>query len=366
MRARLAGMLIVTAVLAVLVVGLSNRANAQGQIPKSQTITFYGEIFISGGADPNGMEITARIEDWESKPVIVGKPVDDIYTLRDNYEFIFIDAPVELVGKEIVFWLEGQVRADQTSLFVFFDQFGNVKLDWPLPQLRQHNLRFPFAPVPTPTPTTVPPTPTSTPVVLAATFYEGRVRAGSVPPPDGTLIYAVIDDYVTEFAQVFGGEYFLTIDPRLEKYDGANVEFFIGSIKAFQSDEFVGGIRKENFLLVFAPLPTATPVPTLTPTPEPTNTPIPTNTPTPTPEPTRTPTPTPTPTVVPTATPTPTPIADTTATVAAAQTVVALQKEAEGGACSIREGGPAGLGNIGLLLAPLALLAWRRFERIAR
>ena len=387
MKARLAGMLIVTAVLAGLIVGFGEQVNAQEGLPKSQTITLYGEVFISGDVDPNGMVVIARIDDWESEPITIGVPIEGEYTVKDNYQFIYIDAPVELVGRDIVFWLEDQVQADEQTPFAFLpttvdifgvEQFVYINgelvktLDWGLPQLRRLDLRFPFAPVPTATPTPIPASPTATPVVLAPSFYEGNVRAGSLPPPDGTLIYAVIDDYVTEFAQVFGGQYFLTIDPNLEKYDGGTVEFFIGDIKAFQSDEFTDGVRKENFLLVFPPLPTPTPTVTPTPTPVPTetpvptNTPIPTSTPTPTPEPTRTPTPTPTPTVVPSATPTPTPIADVTATAEAIETVVAELVAAEGGACSIREGGPAGLGNIALLLAPLALLAWRRIERSAR
>ena len=381
MKARLAGMFVVTAVLASLFAGLGRPASGQ-EFPPNQTLTFYGEVLISGGTDPDGMVITARIDDWESKPIVVGNP------LEGSYQFIFIDAPLELVGNEIVFWLDDQVQADEKSIFAFLpttkDPAGNdhfiyingqlkMKLDWQLNQQRQLNLRFPSAPIATATPTPVPPTPTSTPVVLGATFYEGRVRAGSIPPPDGTLIYAVIDDYVTTFAQVFGGEYFLTVDPSLGKYDGGTVEFFIGEVKALQSDMFEDGIHKESFLLVFPPLPTPTPTATATPvpteTPTPTNTPVPTSTPTPTPEPTRTPTPTPTPTVLPTATPTPTPIANLTATAAALETAIAegvAAKEAEGGACSIREGGPAGLGNIALLLAPLALFAWRRFEREVR
>lgn len=368
MKARLAGMLILTAVLASLIAWPTWRVSAQ-DIPVSQTITLHGEVSIAGGADPNGMEVTARIGAWESKPVVIGQP------LEDNYQFIFIDAPVGLVGQEIEFWLEDQVQADQTTLFVFFDRFGNIKLDWPLPQLRVQNLHFPAVPVATATPSPIPASPTSTPVVLEATFYEGSIRTGSLPPADGTLVYAVIDDYVSGFAQVFNGQYFLTVDPRLEKYDKGTVEFFIGDIRSFQTDEFESDVRRENFLLVFPPLPTPTPTvtpsPTLVPTntPTPTNTPVPTNTPTPTPEPTRTPTPTPTPTVVPTATPTPTPIANTTATAEALETAIAVGVEAEkseGGACSIREGGPAGLGNVALLLAPLALLAWRRLERKTR
>jgi hypothetical protein len=354
MKARLVGMLIVTAVLAGLIAGLGNRANAQGEIPSIKAITLHGEITISGGVNPNGMTLTARIGDWVSNAVIVGEQAENMYV------GLFIHAPEELVGQDVVFWLDDQVQADEKTPYAFLDQFNNEILEWGLPQLRAQNLRFPFAPLATPTPTIVPPTPTATPVVLAPTFYEGRVRAGSTPPPDGTLIHVVIDDYLSSFASVFSGDYFLTVDPLLEIYDGRPVEFYIGETKALQADVFVEGQVKENFLLVFPPLPTPTPEPTLTPTP------TPTLTPTPTPEPTRTPTPTPTPTVVPTATPTPTPIADVTATVAAQATATAVAKEAAGGSCSAREGGPAGLGNIALLLAPLALIAWRRIEQNIR
>jgi hypothetical protein len=358
-------MLIVTAVLAGLIAGLGERANAQGEIPKIQAITLHGEVTISGGVDPNGMILEARIGDWVSESVVIGVPRDGEFTIPNNYQFIFVDAPVELAGQDVTFWLEDQVQADEKTPFAFIDQFGNEKLDWPLPQLRELNLRFPFAPIPTPTPTEIPASPTATPVILQASDFVGSVFAGSIPAPAGTLIYAVIDDYVSPPAQVFGaGNFFLTIDPINEKYEGQRIEFFIGELKARQSSTFVSGKVTDNFNLVFAALPTPTPTtipPTLTPTP------TPTLTPTPTPEPTRTPTPTPTPTVVPTATPTPTPIADVPATMAANATATAVAEEAAGGgSCSAREGGPAGLGNLALLLAPLALLAWRRFEKNSR
>ncbi len=345
MKARLAGILIVTAVLAGLIAGFGESANAQGEIPSISAITLHGTVTISGGADPNGMIITAKIDDWVSNAVVVGAQAENTFV------GLFIHAPDELIGKDVTFWLEDQAQADEKTPYAFLDQFGNNILTWGLPQLRQQNLRFPFAPLATPTATTVPPTATATQVVLAPTFYEGRVRAGSVPPPEGTLIYAVIDDYVSQFASVFNGEYFLTVDPFFEIYDGRPIEFYIGETKALQTGVFEDGVGKENFLLVFPPLPTPTPEPTRTPTP------------TPTPEPTRTPTPTPTPTVAPTSTPTPTPIANVTATAEAQATATAIANEAAGGSCSAREGGPAGLGNLGLLLAPLMLLAWRRMER---
>jgi hypothetical protein len=360
MKARLVAMLVVTAILAGLISGFGEQANAQGEIPTIHAITLHGNVTISGSIDPSGKILKARIGDWESNEVIIGGPGAPSDTA---YVGLFIHAPDEYIGQDVVFWLEDQVQADEKTPFAFIDQFGNNILNWGLPQLRQQNLRFPFEPVATATATSIPASPTATPVVLAPTFYEGRVRAGSVPPPDGTLVHAVIDGYVTSFASVFDGEYFLVVDPILEEFDGRPVEFYIGQTKALQSDIFEDGVRREKYLLVFPPLPT--PTPTIAPT----ETPTPTSTPTPTPEPTRTPTPTPTPTVVPSATPTPTPIVDVSATTAASASATAVAVAAEedaGGGCSAREGGPAGLGSIALLLAPLALLVWRRMERNAR
>ena len=366
MKARLLGMLLATAVLAGLASGLTGHAEAQdgdpSTMPAASFITLHGTVAIAGGLDPNGMVIKAKIEDWESKPVIVGDHSQNKYV-------VLVDAPKGYIGQNITFWLEDQIEALQTSPFAYINKDNSYQMEWELPQLRELNIEFGAAPVATATPTMVPPTPTSTPIILAPTFYEGRVRAGSIPPPDGTLIHAVIDDYVTAEASVFGGQYFLTVDPLLEKYDGQLVEFFIGDMKAIQSDIFVNGEPRGDFLLVFPALPTPTPVPptpTMTSTPEPTSTSVPTVTPTPTPEPTRTPTPTPTPTVLPTSTPTPTPIPIAATKVLENISAAPEEEEEGGGICSAREGGPASLGNLALLLAPLALLAWKRLDKSVR
>ena len=366
MKARLLGMLLATAVLASLSSGLTEHAKAQqgdpSTMPAASFVTLHGKVLIAGGLDSNGMTIKVKIDDWESSPVIIGDHTVDKYV-------ILVNAPISYIGQDMTFWLEDQVQALQTSPFVYINKDGSYALEWELPQLRELDIEFAAAPVPTPTPTMVPPTPTATPVILSPTFYEGRVRAGSIPPPDGTMIHAVIDDYVTAEASVFDGQYFLTVDPLLEKYNGQRVDFFIGDMKAIQSDIFVNGEPRGDFLLVFPALPTPTPVPptpTMTSTPEPTTTPVPTVTPTPTPEPTRTPTPTPTPTMLPTSTPTPTPIAIATTAIVENASAVAEEEEEGGGICSAREGGPASLGNLALLLAPLALLGWRRLDKSAR
>lgn len=353
-------MLIVTAVLAGLIATAGNKAQAQSDIPGISAVTLYGSVSILGGIDPNGMVLTARIDDWESSPVVIGEQGDS------SYVALFIHAPGQYIGRDVTFWLEDQVQADETTPYAYLRADGGSVAKWELPQMRQLDLSFQFAPAPTPTVTPVPPTPTSTPVFVEPAYYEGRVRAGSVPPPDGTLIRAVIGGYVSNPSEVFDGRYFIGIDPQDEIYLGETVEFYIGQMVATQTASYVSGASVENFLLVFPPLPTPIP-PTATPTVTPTATP--TMTPTPTVEPTRTPTPTPTPTPMPTATPTPTPIAilvDGTATAIAVASAEVDSKEGEGGLCSAREGGPASMGMLAIVLSPMALFLWRRIERSSR
>jgi len=369
MQSKLIIILVVTAAFAALTVGLEQRVSAQGSVPSIRAVTVYGEIEVSGGGNPNGLLLTARVGDWESEPVIVGEQTEN------KYVGLFVHAPLDLVGEEVTFWLSGQVQADETTTFAYYDRTMPAqpwRIEWSLPQLRELDLRFPFKPVPTPTATQIPPTNTAIPVVLEPTFYEGRVRAGSLPPPDGTLIYAVIDDYTSETAQVFSGEFFLVVNPISGQYDGRTVEFFIGDIKALQTHAFEDDVTRQDFLLVFPALPTPTPEPTPTPTlvpPTPTTVPTQTPTPTPTVRPTRTPTPTPTPTVGPTATPPPTPIptkVPPTVELQAPEVISEEEEEGGGGLCSARQGGPASIGIIGILMAPLALLAWRRFGKRIR
>ena len=106
---------------------------------------------------------------------------------------------------------------------MYEDTTGKYKLDWALPQLESWIYLFIFSSSYS-TPTL---TPTPTPVIVEPTFYEGVIRAGSIPPPDGTLIFAQIDDYTTEPAQTFdNGKFFITADPVLDSYVGKIVHFY--------------------------------------------------------------------------------------------------------------------------------------------
>jgi hypothetical protein len=215
-----------------------------------------------------------------------------------------------------------------------------------LPLSRTKNLTFPNAPVATPTPSA---TPTPTEVIVQPAFYGGRVIAGAVVPPDGYEIYARIGDYTSMSTEIVDGRFGVVVDPQEERYIGQQIRFYIGAAVAIQIAEFQPGVFNESLNLVFAgtlptPTPTLTPTASATPTPEPSRTP--------------TPTPSPSPTVTPTATPTLTAGDSATATAEASP-----PGEAGGGFCSANAGGPASVGILGLLLAPIGLLAARRLRQ---
>ena len=374
MKFRLAAVALAALALAWAVSLFASTAPAQSQDrpPEFRTLILQGNVTVSGQPAPSGLRLTARIGVYECRPVVTGA------ASAGRYVGLQVGPDTASEGKVIEFWLEGQVKARETAIFAPLTADGRpcVTCAWTLPELRAVNLTFDAAPVPTPTPTF---TPTPTPVILKPSFYSGRVIAGSLVPPDGTAIFARIDDYVSPTVQIAGGRYNLVVDPVQEKYLRKPVEFFIGAFRASQSVQFVPEAFREDLNLIFPAIPTPTPTPTntptptptITPSPTPTNTPIPTSTPsptptntptpTPTPELTRTPTPTltPTRTSTPTATPTPLPNPAATATVQA----LATEKE-KGGGC--RSGGAASAGMIGLLMFPVALGVWQQAKKTRR
>ena len=202
-------------------------------------------------------------------------------------------------------------KADQTG-----ELFGPIEpgkdtvclgCPWSLPILRRLDLTFSTGPIATPTQTF---TPTATAVLLEPAFLSGTAFSGSSTPPDGTLIYAKIEEYQSEVVPILNGRFTLVLNPVAEEFGGKPVNFFLSSFQSLQPYRFTAGESRTDLIILFPPLPT--PTPTLTPTLTPTNTPTvtPTATATPTVEPTRTPTPTPTPTPTATLTPTPTQVID--------------------------------------------------------
>ena len=362
-RSHLASVVIaLSALVAVGVIALAGRddhgVHAQQLVPPSfPAIVFNGNVTINGETPAySGFRITARIGDkWESPPVIVGSSPDK----PAQYAHLIVapEPELDLIGSEIEFWLDGQVRASTANWYAVITEFsGEIcrGCTWTFPILRPLDLDFPSLPEATPT---ITPTYTPSPEVLRAAFFSGKARTPMGPLPDGSEIYVVVgEDYRSANVQVFGGEYFMTANPIDKKYKEAPVVFYLvdpndpsGVARFLQAlsppGVFVSGQQYENFSLVFPNLlptatptatptetptatatPTETPTPTATPTPEPTDTATPTATRTPTPPPTDTPTATPTPTPAATATPTPAPTATPTRTPTALPTPTPTQE----------------------------------------
>ncbi len=338
--------LTLSAFLAVGMIALENRASrsvhAQAIVPPIlQAIVFNGNVTINGEQPAySGFTITARISDkWESPPVVVGSLPDR----PSQYAHLLVapEKELDLVGSQIEFWLDGQVLSTTANWYAVINEFSNQicgGCTWTFPILRQVDLDFPNLPEATPT---VTPTYTPSPEILRPAFFTGKARTPKGPLPEGSEIYAVVgSDFRSANIQVFGGDYFLTMDVVDKKYRDAPVVFYLidrndptGAPRFLEAlsppGAFVGGQQFENFSLVFpdllptlTPTPTPTDTPTITPTPTDTATPTETATPVPTATHTPTLTPTQTSTPSPTNTPTPVPTNTPTLTPTSAPTVV--------------------------------------------
>ena len=245
----LGGLLLTLLVVLALMSGRTTRA--QG-IPPGPVI-YIGNVIVSGAPAPDGLQITARILDYETAPVT---------TSEGGYIGLTVAPPDEsYVGKTITFHMDG-VQAAETD----------TSIQPSLPIVKR-GFTLTFATLP-PTPT---PTPTATP--FPPTVYSGTiVVAGGEVPADAILI-ARVGSYVSPPAKVEGNNYrnlvVTPIDPTA--IEGLAVEFFLNGVRSSTTDTFAPGVFKTGFGLVFSGLPTPTPTPL--PTPTPTATPIPTPTP---------------------------------------------------------------------------------------
>ena len=356
-RRVISGLVLAFALLGVFASGQTS-VDAQG-FPSLGFTLYQGSVTVAGQPAADGLEIRARVvgTSWESGVVT---------TSGGRYIGLAVGPVLGADGDKLEFILENQIVA--TTQDTYF--LPNCAAD-PCPASAVFNLTF----------STIPLEPTPVPSLPAR--YSGFVVAGDVPPPDATpLTIRIGPSYESSGGSISDGEFSIIVDPQDMALAGVPVEFFLAGIKSGQTVPYQPGEIVSNVILTFDALPTPTPMPTSTPVPTPiptaTSVPTPTQTPEPTatPEPTRTPTPAPTSTPVPTATPTPTPIPvsvviDATATTISEPTaipvateveevVVVEEDEAGGGLCSANPGGPASGGQIGLLLAPLALAFWVR------
>lgn len=164
MRLRLTGLGLLVVYVVALGALLGAGARQSGDIPPFPN-NFEGRVFINGQPAPDGMEIFARLDRYQSNVARPNTaPGDRPIALVENgaYENVKVQ-PLDSssLGRTITFYAtfgRGEVQAQETAVFVqanpqTFEGLFNV-LD----------LNFAEAPAQaTPTPTPVPPTPTSTP-----------------------------------------------------------------------------------------------------------------------------------------------------------------------------------------------------------
>ena len=259
-------------------------------------IVYAGEVLVAGSTPPDGLMLTARIEEgYEAEPVPI---------VAGRFTGLTIELPdSDLLGSVATFYLDGEVPSNQTVKLL---PLGGETV----------RLTFPRLPTPPPTPTLTPTlVPTSTPTprpALPAVFSGPIVVLGGTVSQDAKLV-ARIGDYVSIPAVISGNGYLnLVIAPNDVDLLDMEITFLLDGIEASRREVYESGKITQNHTLVFVGVPTPTPTPTSTPTPTPvpTSTPTPAPTSTPTATPTKTPTPVPptsTPTPVPTSTPTPVP-----------------------------------------------------------
>ena len=346
----------------------ATEVGAQG-LPAAPFI-YSGSVTVDGAPAPDGFEITARINGYQSEAATT---VDGRYR---SLTVILPESPTNsFANKTITFHLDG-VQAEETDTFKASG----------LPIINtSFNLTFPQLPQPTPTLTPIPPTVTPTPVVALPAVYSGTLVIAGGTVPAGAVLEARVGGYVSPPAVIQGEGYLnLVVDPNDLSLVGQTIEFFLNGVRSGTTHTYQSGSFNREFDLVFAALPTPTPTPlpptpTATPVP-PTATPTPvppTATPTPVP-PTATPTqvpPTATPTQVPrTATPvpptqTPVPPRPTVRAVAAAPAAArptpSATAEASDGDCGPAPNMPmaAGFANFLLMVAPMGLIVGFRSSR---
>ena len=275
---RVAGSVVLLALVVLLgtVAWWGTAASAQG-LPPPAPVVYSGAVTVGGEPAPDGLQIVARILDYQSQPVL---------TTGGAYSLLTVGPPdgTYLFNKVTFHILDHELKAlEEEALFLGGPAFVEG-FDLTFPALP------PLTPTPTPSPTpaaTASPTPLSTPSAppIAPVVYSGAVIVGGQPAPDGLLVVGRILDYESQSVLTTGGAYsLLTVAPPDGSYLFEPVTFHILAYEIKAGEEvaaFLGGPAfADNLTLTFPALSAAPPTPTATATPTPTPTPPPTPTPT--------------------------------------------------------------------------------------
>ena len=296
-------------------------AEAQGLPPNAGWIIFDGEVTVNGQPpDITGFELVARVGDWVSRPVVVGR----LPQSPNEFHHLIVNPPHEgHKGQQIEFWV-ADARANATEYYAVVTELtGEVCFSCPFTFPIRRYVALDFARIPTSSPSdaaTGAPSPTPTPSAYLPgspsdsgwIIFDGEVTVnGRLPDITGFQLVARVGEW--ESRPVVVGRlprhpnkfYHLIVNPPHEGHLGREIEFWVADERANITDyyavisELTGEVCfgcpftfpiRRSVTLDFARIPAPTPAPTSTNTPTPTNTPtaIPTATPsqTVTPEPT--------------------------------------------------------------------------------
>ena len=296
-------------------------AEAQGLPPNAGWIIFDGEVTVNGQPpDITGFELVARVGDWVSRPVVVGR----LPQSPNEFHHLIVNPPHEgHKGQQIEFWVADE-RANATEYYAVVTELtGEVCFSCPFTFPIRRYVALDFARIPTSSPSdaaTGTPSPTPTPSAYLPgspsdsgwIIFDGEVTVnGRLPDITGFQLVARVGEW--ESRPVVVGRlprhpnkfYHLIVNPPHEGHLGREIEFWVADERANITDyyavisELTGEVCfgcpftfpiRRSVTLDFARIPAPTPAPTSTNTPTPTNTPtaIPTATPsqTVTPEPT--------------------------------------------------------------------------------
>ncbi|MCY4475189.1 MAG: serine protease [Chloroflexi bacterium] len=113
--------------------------------PNLASVIFNGWVTVQNSPRSlDGMQLTAKIDDWVSESIVVGQGTVD----ANGFEDLTVNAPSELVGKEIKFVLNGTVEATTNSYYALINDDGSFCLscDFSFPDFRGIVIDFPSRP----------------------------------------------------------------------------------------------------------------------------------------------------------------------------------------------------------------------------
>ena len=178
-------------------------AQAQAPVTPVETtwIVFSGVVTVNGETPAHGgFTITARIGDvYESQPAIVRvSPTGSV-----RYEYLLVNPPeyLDLIGSQIEFWMNGEVRSTVTNWYAILQPCPESNSLCPVSDwwgiagiFRDLDLDFPNLPDPEPTPD-VTPTPLPTTVAVPTTIPKaniGDLRVGGAAIPPAFALIAML------------------------------------------------------------------------------------------------------------------------------------------------------------------------------